>query len=87
MWRPPLAGLAGLEPRPGRLALILVALGSTTFDGLSRTTSWTDLTGSATGFAQIAVGTAGLVATILAVGGFYALAMAAAGRVTGEPWT
>lgn len=86
VWRPPLAGLAGLEPRPGRLALILVALGSTTFDGLSRTTFWTDLTGSATGFAQIAVGTAGLVATILAVGGFYALAMAAAGRVTGEPW-
>jgi hypothetical protein len=86
VWRPPLAGLARLEPRPGRLALILVALGSTTFDGLSRTAFWTDLAGSATGFALIAVGTAGLLATILAVGGFYALAMAAAGRVTGEPW-
>jgi hypothetical protein len=86
VWRPPLAGLARLEPRPGRLALILVALGSTTFDGLSRTSFWTDLTGSATGFALIVVDTAGLIATILAVGGFYALAMGAAGRVTGEPW-
>jgi hypothetical protein len=86
VWRPPLAGLARLEPRPGRLALILVALGSTTFDGLSRTSFWTDVTGSLSGFALIAVGTAGLLATILAVGGLYALAMAAAGRVSGEPW-
>ena len=86
VWRPPLAGLSALEPRPGRLALILVALGSTTFDGLGRTSFWTDLTGSLAGFGPIAVGTAGLLATILAVGGLYALAMAAAGRVTGEPW-
>ncbi|HJS26686.1 MAG TPA: hypothetical protein VJ913_06140 [Actinomycetota bacterium] len=86
VWRPPLAGLAGLEPRPGRLALILIALGSTTFDGLSRTSFWTEVTGSLTGFGQIAVDTAGLLATILAVGGFYALAMAAAARVADEPW-
>ena len=86
VWRPPLAGLAGLEPMPGRLSLILVALGSTTFDGLSRTSFWTDVTASLSGFGLIAVGTAGLLATILAVGGLYALAMAAAGRVTGEPW-
>jgi hypothetical protein len=86
VWRPPLAGLAALEPRPGRLALILVALGSTTFDGFSRTSLWADATGSLSGFGLIAVDTAGLLAVIAAVGGFYALAMAAAGRVTGEPW-
>ena len=36
--RPFLAGLARVEPRPGLLAAIMVALGSTTFDGFSRTT-------------------------------------------------
>jgi hypothetical protein len=86
VFRPPLAGLARLEPRPGRLALIIVALGSTTFDGFSRTSLWTDLTGSATGVGRTAVGTLGLLGTILAVGGLYALAMGAAGWIARENW-
>ncbi len=70
----------------GALGGPAMALGSTTFDGVSRTSFWTDLTNELTGFAQIAIDTVGLLGTILAVGGVYALAMAAAGRVTGEPW-
>ena len=38
--RPFLSGLAKIPPRPGLLAVILVALGSTTFDGFSRTGAW-----------------------------------------------
>ena len=84
--RPPLAGLARLEPKPGRLALILVALGSTTFDGFSRSSLWGDWSGSLTGLPETFAETAGLLGTILVVGGLYALAMQAAGRITGEGW-
>jgi hypothetical protein len=40
--RPPLAGLARLDARPGTIALVSVALGSVAFDGLSRTRWWQD---------------------------------------------
>jgi hypothetical protein len=84
--RPPLAGLAMLEPRPGLLAVILVALGSTTFDGFSRSSLWATWTGSVDGLSQTLVETAGLVGAILIVAGLYAFAMWVAGRITGEGW-
>lgn len=84
--RPPLAGLAELAPRPGLLAVIMVALGSTTFDGLSRTSWWGSLAGDLTGLARTAFFTAGLLGTILAVAAVYALAMVAAARVSGGRW-
>ena len=59
--RPPLAGLATLERRPGLEALVLVGLGSTTFDGISRTRFWTDLTGDLGTWPLTAVSTVGLV--------------------------
>ena len=59
--RPPLAGLATLEHRPGLEALIFVALGSTTFDGITRTRLWTDLTGNLGKWELVAVSTLGLV--------------------------
>jgi hypothetical protein len=39
----PLTGLAGREPVRGTLALVAVMLGSTSFDGFSRTAVWQDL--------------------------------------------
>jgi hypothetical protein len=84
--RPPLAGLPQLEPRPGLLAVILVALGSTTFDGLSRTTWWVSRTGSLSKAGQIFAGTIGLLVVILLVATAFALAMAAAARVVGGHW-
>ncbi len=42
--RSPLDGLAGLTPAPGLLAVICVLLGSTAFDGVTRTQYWQDLT-------------------------------------------
>ncbi|HEX2273835.1 MAG TPA: hypothetical protein VHG90_08175, partial [Acidimicrobiales bacterium] len=59
--RPPLVGLAALEPRPGLQALVLVGLGSTTFDGISRTRLWTDLTDGLGKWPLTAVSTLGLV--------------------------
>jgi hypothetical protein len=38
----PLTGLAGAEKVPGTLAVVAVLLGSTSFDGFSRTTTWQD---------------------------------------------
>ncbi|HZD18314.1 MAG TPA: hypothetical protein VE669_09260 [Actinomycetota bacterium] len=84
--RPPLAGLAELEPRPGVLAVIVVALGSTTFDGLSRTSWWTSLTGGLTGFTRTAAFTAGLLGMVLVVAVVYALAMVAAARISDGRW-
>lgn len=84
--RPPLAGLAELRPRPGVLALVTVALGSTTFDGLTRTSWWGSLAGGLVGLGRTAAFTAGLLGTILAVATVYALAMVAAARVSGDRW-
>jgi hypothetical protein len=41
--RAPLSGLAGLERLPGTVALLCVAIGSTTFDGFSNSTVWANL--------------------------------------------
>lgn len=84
--RPPLPGLAGLEPRPGVLAVVMVALGSTTFDGLSRTSWWGSLTDGLTGVAQTAAFTAGLAGTVVVVAAAYSLAIVAAARVVGGTW-
>jgi len=84
--RPVLSGLPHVEPRPGLLALIVVALGSTTFDGLSRTTWWLDATASLTQGAAVAAATAGLLGTILAVAAVYSGAMAVAAGVVEASW-
>lgn len=73
--RAPFAGLARLEWRPGLEAVVLVALGSTSFDGLSRTRIWLDLTSDLTGNAGTVAKTAGLVWAIGTVTIAYAVAM------------
>ena len=62
--RPPFAGLAQLEWRPGLEALVLVALGSTTFDGLTRTQLWLDLAGDLGGNTRTLADTAGLLGAV-----------------------
>ncbi len=84
--RPVLAGLAKVAPRPGLLAVIMVALGSTTFDGFSRSTLWTNATVELTGLARLAAFTAGLLAVIGLVTLAYVLAMRAAARVVDGDW-
>lgn len=65
--RRPGAGLATVEVRAGTLAVVLVLLGGTTFDGVSRTQWWSDIAGVRRGWELTAVNTVGLVATIAAV--------------------
>ena len=76
--RPPLAGLASLERAPGLEGLVLVGLGSTTFDGISRTRLWADMTENLGKWPLTALNTLGLVWAI----GLVALAYVAAMRVT-----
>jgi len=82
--RPPLTGLASMEVLPGTVALILVALGSTTFDGLSRTRLWVDRFGGLGKWPLTVALTLGLVATIGLVGGAYVVAMKVAAARTGR---
>lgn len=79
--RPPFVGLAGLVPRPGLEAVVLVALGSTTFDGLSRTQLWTDATGGLSGLPAVLAGTAGLLWAVGLVAVAYFMAMRVAAHL------
>jgi hypothetical protein len=84
--RPFLAGLAQVPPRPGLLPVIMVALGSTTFDGFSRSRLWTDATVELDGLARIVAFTAGLVAVIGIVTLTYVVAIRVAAGVVGGDW-
>jgi hypothetical protein len=69
--RNPLAGLASVPVEPGIVAVICVLLGSTAFDGLSRTQWWQGLSGQTTGVAYVLLGTAGLLGMVALVSGAY----------------
>lgn len=78
--RPPLSGLVGLRPDAATQAVVIVALGSTSFDGLSRTRFWIDMTRNM-GTTEIALlGTVGLVWAVSVV----TLAFVGSMRVTGR---
>jgi len=82
--RPPLSGLTGLQPRPGTQALVLVALGSTTFDGMSRSQMWLELTGGLEKWPAAAVNTVGLLGVIGLVAAAYYTSMRIAARSSAE---
>ena len=73
--RNPLDGLATLRPAPGLVVLVTLLLGSTAFDGVTRTRIWTDLTFNADRPLYLLVGTAGLVLSVQFVLGTYTAAM------------
>jgi len=82
--RPPLSGLATMEVLPGTVAMILVALGSTTFDGLSRTRLWVDAVSGLGKWPLMVALTFGLLVTIFLVGAAYVVAMRVAAARTGR---
>ena len=82
--RAPLAGLANVPVVAGTAAVIIVALGSTTFDGASRTQFWTDIVGSRTGWSATTIKTLGLLWVIAIVATLYLGAIAATARITGH---
>lgn len=63
-FRWPGSGLSTVEPRSGTLALILVMLGGTTFDGVSRTEFWGEIAGTRQEWALTVVNSLGLTLVI-----------------------
>ncbi|MGH2572076.1 MAG: fenitrothion hydrolase [Actinomycetota bacterium] len=84
--RPVLGGLPSLEPRPGLVAFVAVLLGSTTFDGFSRSTLWLSKVGALPQSGRMVAGTAGLLGMIGLVASAYWLAMQAAASIAGSGW-
>jgi hypothetical protein len=82
--RPPFAGVAEIEPRPGTAALVFVALASTAFDGMTRLSWWRDVVGDRTGWAATAVATIGFLFAVAAVALLYTGAMQVASRLVGR---
>jgi len=83
--RPPLAGISMVPPTVGMVPFILVVLGSTTFDGFTRSSLWFDIAGDRVGWDLTVVGTLGLLAIVLVVGLAYVFAINLMAGVTGEP--
>jgi hypothetical protein len=82
--RPPLGGLPRLDVVPGTVGLVLVMIGTVTFDGISLGQLWDDLTGDAAFEAPELVATLGLIGGVALVSAFYALGVAGARTVGGN---
>ena len=82
--RPPFSGLARLETPAPVVAILLMAIGGTAFDGFSRTRFWGDILTGRSGWEATIVNTVGLAWVVLLVGLAYHLACRVGGRVTGD---
>jgi hypothetical protein len=78
--RNPLRGLSSIDQAPGLVAFVCALLGSTAFDGLTRTQLWTNLTVTAGPLANAVIGTAGLLAMVALIYGVYVTAVRASSR-------
>lgn len=82
--RPPLVGAVVDDLRPSELALVLVVLGGTAFDGMSRTRFWSEVSAGRSGWESTAVGTIGLLWMVILVGVLFHLASRFGDRLTGR---
>lgn len=73
--RMPGSGLAAVDLSPGTLGVLLVVLGGTTFDGVTRTQWWGDIAGGQREWDLTAVNTVGLLLTIATVAIAYLIAI------------
>jgi hypothetical protein len=86
VFRPVLGGLPRVLPQPGLIAFVLTLIGSTSFDGLSASNLWLQLTGGLSPGVEMIMGTIGLLGTIGTVALVYSLAMTAGGAILRTPW-
>ena len=82
--RSPLAGLSALEARPGTVAFVLAVLGSTSFDGFTRSSLWLEVASNRSGWELTAVNTLGLAFSIGIVAAVYRGAIAVMAGLTGR---
>jgi hypothetical protein len=80
--RSPLANASATPVEPGFAAVVVVLLGSTAFDGLSRTVFWQTGPGAAD---DTLSGTLGLLAMIALVAELYLVGTRLSGRLAGQP--
>lgn len=78
--RNPLANLDGLRPRPGLVAVVVVLVGTTAYDGFSNSTYWIRVTQQSS-LSLVVSGTLGLVGFVLVVAATYTAATLLAGRL------
>ncbi len=83
--RSPLDGVDGVPIAPGLVAVVMVLLGSTGFDGLSRTQYWAQGPGQ-NAYLTSGPGTLGLVVMLLVVTVLYVGATALGGVLAGARW-
>jgi hypothetical protein len=83
--RNPLDGLSGLAPEPGLVGVIVVLLGSTAFDGVTRSRWWKSFAGNETGWPAVPRATLGLLACCALVAVTYVAATREAGRPAKAP--
>ncbi len=82
--RAPLAGLNRLGVVAGTVPFVLVVLGSTTFDGFTRSSLWADLSGARAGWSKTVASTIGLLVVIGVVSMIYSLAISWMAEITKE---
>jgi len=82
VFRSPLAGAIATPRVTGLAAVVVVLLGSTAFDGLSRTVFWQSGPGASNG---VVAGTLGMAAMIALVTAMYLTGTWLSGRLAGQP--
>lgn len=82
VWRSPLDGVAGLPAVPGLWAVVVVLVGTTGFDGVTRTTWWQDARHGQEG--GTLTSTLGMAVTVVVVGVLFTVAAGLAGRIAGR---
>ena len=83
--RNPLAGLATMPRQSGIVGLLCLLLGSTAFDGISRWSAWTRLTGELGRTQHIVVYTLGLIGAVAIVSALFVLAARTTGSARIRP--
>ncbi|MEZ5166620.1 MAG: hypothetical protein R2695_09025 [Acidimicrobiales bacterium] len=81
----PLAGVSTLPQTTAFVSFVIVVLGSTTFDGFTRSSFWFDLAGDEVGWGRTTFNTFGMVAVTLLVGLAYVLAINVMASMVDEP--
>ncbi|MBT5581735.1 MAG: hypothetical protein HOJ56_15635 [Acidimicrobiaceae bacterium] len=82
--RSPLTGLSRLPHTPGTVPFVLVVLGSTTFDGFTRSSFWLGVAGGQVGWDRTITSTVGLLVIVGLVAMVYFVAMSMMSSLTGE---